>query len=103
MLSRILRPCVSSPRSPERRQSDQPAPKKETLDQRLLRWFPAVVRYSGLLLGFHQVLIEKADRPGALALAGSMMAGSFVVEAIVRPRTTDPAQGPAELPPENGA
>ena len=77
---------MTTGRSPERRTPQEPpalAPRPpETLDQILLRYFPPLVRYAGLLLGVHQVVIAKVDRPGALALAGSMMAGSFVVEAI---------------------
>lgn len=79
---------TTPPSSPSPRQPAKPPArrrkKRETWDQKLMRWFPVVVRYAGVVIGLYEAFLEDVDRPGILALAGSMMAGSFVVEAIRR-------------------
>lgn len=47
----------------------------------LLRWFPAVMRYSGLALVFHEAVIRNgAERPQTLGVAVLMMTGAFGIE-----------------------
>ena len=50
----------------------------------LSRQFPVIVRYAGLAIALYETLIEKADRPALLALAGSMMLGSLAADAVRR-------------------
>lgn len=53
----------------------------ETIDKTLLRFYPAVVRYVGVLIAIYETIIEDLDRPALLTLAGTMMVGSLAVEA----------------------
>jgi len=48
----------------------------------LTRHFPTIVRYTGLAIAIYETLIEHADRPALLALAGSMMLGSLAADAV---------------------
>jgi hypothetical protein len=68
----------------------------QSLQSRLLDWFPVLARYGGLIGVFYEAVYQKLDRPYLLALFGAMMGLSELSRAM-RPGAAQPLQ---LLPPK---
>ena len=65
---------------------NDPTPTPEPPDDRFSLFFNRLVRITGLGIALYETIVENADRPYLLGLAGTMMSGSLLADALIKRR-----------------